>query len=72
MNFWDEREAKRLFQELPLYNTCTVKLRIKHLKNTYLLLPFYTELSFVKISKAFKRYAKSYKMEIIDSKDPFD
>ena len=28
------------------------------------------ELSVVEISKAFKRYARSYKIEIIDSKDP--
>ena len=33
-------------------------------------LPFYDELSVVKISKAFKRCARSYKVEIIDSKDP--
>ena len=33
-------------------------------------LPFYDELSIEKISKAFKRYARNYKIEIIDSKDP--
>ena len=33
-------------------------------------LPFYDELSIDKISKAFKRYARSYKIEIRDSKDP--
>ena len=32
-------------------------------------LPFYDELSVVEISKAFKRYARSYKIEIIDTKD---
>ena len=32
--------------------------------------PSYDQLSVVKISKTFKRYAKSYKIEIIDSKDP--
>ena len=35
-------------------------------------LPFYDELSIKQISKAFKRYVKSYKIEIIDSKDPLD
>ena len=30
-------------------------------------LPFYDELSIVKISQAFTRYARSYKIEIIDS-----
>ena len=34
-------------------------------------LPFYDELSVVEISKAFQRYARSYKIEITDSKDPF-
>ena len=33
-------------------------------------LPFCEELSIVKISEAFKRYARSYKLEIIGSKDP--
>ena len=33
-------------------------------------LPFYDELSIVKISEAFKGYARSHKIEIIDSKDP--
>ena len=44
----------------------------KHLSNVELLheLPFYDELSVVEISKAFKRYPGSYKIEIIESKDP--
>ena len=48
------------------------KTKIKHLSNIELLheLPFYDELSIVEISKAFKRYGRSYKVEIIDSKDP--
>ena len=33
-------------------------------------LPFYDELNVVEISKVFKRYARSYKIEIIDRKDP--
>ena len=33
-------------------------------------LPFFDELSIDKISKAFKRYARSFKIEIRDSKDP--
>ena len=33
-------------------------------------LPFYDELSVVEISKVFKRYASSYKIEITHSKDP--
>ena len=34
------------------------------------MLQFYDELSVVEISKTFRRYARSYKIEIIDSKDP--
>ena len=43
----------------------------KRLQNIDLLheLPFYDKLSIEKISKAFKRYGKSYRIEIIDSKD---
>ena len=45
---------------------------MQHLSNTELLheLPFYNELSVVEISKAFRRYARSYKVEIIEPKDP--
>ena len=48
------------------------KTRIQHLKNINLPheFPFYDELSIKQISKAFKRSARSYKMKIIDSKDP--
>ena len=46
-----------------------VKPKPKHLSNIELLheLPFYDEFSVVEISKAFRRYAKSYKVE---PKDP--
>ena len=72
MCFCNEKETKRLFQKLPFYNVLIEKPRIKRLKNLDLLheLPFYDKLSIFKISKAFKRYARSYKIEIIDSKDP--
>ena len=70
--FWNEKEAKELFQILPFYNVLIEKPKIKHLSNIELLheLPFYDELSIVAISKAFKKYARSYKVEIIDPKDP--
>ena len=62
MNFWNESEAKRLFQELSLYNTFNEKTRIKYLRNLDLLhkLQIYDELSITKIWKAFKRYARNY------------
>ena len=37
MSFWDEKEAKRLFQELPFHNVLIEKTRIKRLKNKDLL-----------------------------------
>ena len=42
MSYWDEKEAKRLFQELPFCNTFTEKQRIKRLKKIDLLyeIPF--------------------------------
>ena len=48
------------------------KRKIKHLSNIELLheLPFDDELYIVEISKAFRRHARSYKVEIIESKDP--
>ena len=72
VSYWNEKEAKRLFQELSFYNSLIEKPHIKPLKNIDLLyeLPFYDKLSIVKISEAFKRYARSYKVEIVDSKDP--
>ena len=68
----NEKEAKKLFQILPFYNVLTKKPKIKNLSNIELLheLPFYDELSVVEISKAFRRYARSYKVEIIEPKDP--
>ena len=71
MNFWDEKEAKRLLQNLTFYNTFIKKRRLKHLQDMNLPheLPFYDELSIEKISKVFKTQTRSYKIEIIDLKD---
>ena len=48
------------------------KPKIKLLSNIELLheLPFYDELSVVKKSNAFKGYVKSYKVEILELKNP--
>ena len=62
MNVWNKKEAKELFQELPLYKTFIETPRIK--------LPFYDKLNIKQLSKTFKKYTRSYKIEIIDSKDP--
>ena len=72
MSFWDEKEAKELFQELQFYNVSIEKPNIEHLNNIDLLdeLPFYDQSRIIKTLKAFKSYAKSYSFEIIDPKDP--
>ena len=66
---WD---SKKVFQILPFYNTFIEKCEIKKLSNIKLLqeLPFYNALSIVKNLNAFSGYARSYKVEIVDEKDP--
>ena len=59
------------FKELPFYNK-PIERPIKRLKNIDPLveLPFYEQLSVIKTDQAFKGYAMSYKVEIIEKKDP--
>ena len=70
MGFWDKKEVKKLFQKLTFSNVPIEKPRIEHPKNIDLLheLPFYDELMIKQISKAFKRYTRSNKTKIINSK----
>ena len=58
------------FKEIPFYSKPAEKSKIKRLKNIDLLseLPFYKELSIIKTNHAFKGYAKSFKVEIIEKK----
>ena len=60
------------FKELPFYNKHIEKPKIKRLKNIDLLseLPFYEELNVIKTDHAFKGYAMSYKVELVEKKDP--
>ena len=60
------------FKELPFYKKHIKKPKIKRLKNIDLLseLPFYEELNVIKTNHAFRGYAMSYKVEIIEKKDP--
>ena len=46
--------------------------KIKRLKNVDLLseLPFYKELNVVKTNHAFRGYTMSYKVELVEKKDP--
>ena len=58
------------FKELPFFNASIEKTKIKHLKNVDILaeLPFYDQLNIIKTDQAFKGYARSYKVEIVDKK----
>ena len=60
------------FKELPLYNKRIEKPKIKCLKNIDLLseLPFYKELNVIKTDCVFRGYTMSYKVEIVEKKDP--
>ena len=62
--FLEGKRSKRLFQELPFYNASIEKPYIKRLTKIDLLhkLPFYNELNIIKISKAFRGYARSYRI----------
>ena len=70
MSFWDEKEAKILFQKFPFFNALIEKPRIKHLKNMDLHheLPFYGELSIVKVSQAFKNFKYQIAVKVLLSK----
>ena len=58
------------FKELPFYYKYIEKPKIKFLKNIDLLseLPFYEELNVIKTDHAFKGYAMSYKVELVEKK----
>ena len=60
------------FKELLFYNKAIEKPKIKCLKNIDQLaeLPFFKKLSIIKTNQAFRGYAISYKVEIVEQKDP--
>ena len=59
------------FKGLPFYNKCIEKPKIKRLKNIDFLseLPFCKELNVIKTNHAFRGYAVSYKVELVEKKD---
>ena len=65
-------DAIDYFKELPFYNKPIKKPKVKRLKNIDRLakLPFYEQLSVIKTNQVFKGYAMSYKVEIVERKDP--
>ena len=65
-------DAVDYFKELPFYNKPIKKPKVKRLKNIDGLaeLPFDEQLSVIKRDQAFRGYAMSYKVEIVERKDP--
>ena len=65
-------DALDYFKELLFYNEPIKKPKYKRLKSIDRLaeLPFYEQLSPIKANQAFRGYAMSYKVEIIEKKDP--
>ena len=63
-------DAADYFKVLPFYNKSIKKPKVTRLKNIDQLaeLPFYEQLSIIKTNQAFRRYASSYKVEIIENK----
>ena len=59
-------------KELPFYNKSIKKPKVKRLKNIDQLaeLPLYEQLRVMKTNQAFAGYAMSYKVEMIERKDP--
>ena len=65
-------DAVHYFKELAFYNKSIEKPKLKRLKNSDRLveIPFYEQLSVIKTNQAFKEYVMSYKVEIVERKDP--
>ena len=65
-------DAVDYFKELPFYNKPIEKTKVKRLKNIVRLVdfPFYEQLSIIKTDQTFKGYSISYKIGIIERKDP--
>ena len=65
-------DAVEYFKELPFNNKPIEKPKVKRLKNIDQLAerPFFEQLSVIKTNQAFKGYAMSYKVEMIERKDP--
>ena len=65
-------DVTNYFKERPFYNMYIERSKIKQLKNINLLseLPFYEEWNVVKTDHALKGYAMSYKVKLVEKKDP--
>ena len=65
-------DAVDYFKELPFYNKPIKKPKVQRFKNIDRLteIPFYEQMSVIKTDQAFSGYTMSYKVEIIERKDP--
>ena len=65
-------DAVDYFKELPFYNKPVKKPKVKRLKNIDRLVALlcYEQLSVIKTNQPFRGYAMSYKVEILERKDP--
>ena len=65
-------DAVSYFKELSFYNKRIKKPKVKRLKNTDRLgeIPFYEQLNVITTDQALSDYAASYKVEIVERKDP--
>ena len=65
-------DAVDYLNELLFYNKPIKKPKVKRWKNIDRLaqLPFYKQLSVIKTNQVFREYSMSYKVEIIERKDP--
>ena len=71
MTISSKNDDVNYFKELFFYNVSIEKPKIKRLKSFDLLAEqtFYDRLNIIKTDQAFKGYARSYKVEIVDKKD---
>ena len=72
MSVLSKIDTVEYFKEIPFYKKPIKKPKQKRLKNIDRLveLPFYKQLSVTKLNQAFQEYAMSYKVELIEKKDP--
>ena len=73
MNEQYNLDNKQVLKTLPFYNVLIDFIKsdaVKKFNDVELIkkLPFYKDLSVEETSEAFKRYAKSYRVEIVDKK----
>ena len=66
--------TKKLLQEEPFYKQPIKKLCIKKLSNQELFreLPFYDDINILRNERVLRRYAKTYKVEIINNRNLSD